>query len=504
MTEIDRQIDTPTVITEMADLLCKQKLVPFFGAGISRQHLGVAAAGLAHEMAQEIGCPPETWLADVADAYVDARGKAAFLDFLDRKLVVKVLDERKAPSHRLLVSLMQSVLYTTNQDNLFELVASKYGRKYRRIITVEDLSDWVPGEPLLIKFHGDMSERDSLVFGTKSYQQRIAAQDHPLDIRLRSDLLGKRLMFLGYSLSDENVAKLFASVKRAFNGRLPHSYLVAFDEDPELLKTALKYQVKVVLPARIFPEAKDSAEAFERFLHLLCDETRKRHAEQGISDLFSTGAVNPHIVTDFEVQAAVRSVRIESFDTAIKVWRMTFDAAQAPECLQQEITSLFVELVNRADPKNSEDMAALYGALFNFRLSPGSALVATAAFMAACNRRPAVQMFDNFIALECPALPDGTKPIAAATAVELLRSRGENITSNFRELATWWFRGYENVHEKFKDRVVEMIKVAWPGPLESESPLHRKLHSVGFEKSFHQIRQDILSKLPKRPSGPKE
>ena len=48
--------DDPTetvnpVINEIAALLSQQKLVPFFGAGISRAHLGFAAAELAQEMA---------------------------------------------------------------------------------------------------------------------------------------------------------------------------------------------------------------------------------------------------------------------------------------------------------------------------------------------------------------------------------------------------------------------------------------------------------------------
>ena len=504
MTDNDTASDPRAFVVEMADLLSKHKLVPFFGAGISRQHLGFAAAELAREMAEEIDCPPETALSDVADAYIEARGHTAFVDFLDRKLVVRELDERKAPSHRLLVSLMQSLLYTTNQDNLFEMVARKYGRKYRRVVTVEDLSESIPGEPLLIKFHGDTSVPASLVFGTKSYQARMAAQDHPLDIKLRSDLLGKRLMFLGYSLSDENVAKLFAAIKRAFNGTLPHSYLVAFDDDPALLKTAGEYQVKVVVPIRLFPEARDNAEAFERFLQFLCDETRKRQAELGTADLFSTGEVIPHIVTDFEVEATAHTVRQEPSETAVRNFRMTFDAAHVPEHLQQEVTNLFVELVSRAAPSDSGQMDAITGALFNFRLPPASALTATAAFMAACNKRVAAQGYDSYNALICPALPDGSMPIAAAAAVAMMGARGETITDNFRRLATWWFRGYRNVHEQFKDHVVAMIKAAWPGSLEAESPLHRQLLSFGVEKGFHEILKDMQEKFPKRPAIPKE
>ncbi|KAF1062890.1 hypothetical protein LvStA_01524 [Burkholderia gladioli] len=399
---------------------------------------------------------------------------------------------------------MQSLLYTTNQDNLFELVAQRYGRKYRRVVTVEDLSESVPGEPLLIKFHGDTSAPESLVFGTKSYQSRINTQDHPLDIKLRSDLLGKRLMFLGYSLRDENVAKVFATVKRAFNGKLPDSYLVAFDEDATLLETANEYQVKVIIPPRLFPDAGSNAEAFERFLQLLCDETRKRQAERGTSDIFSIGEINPHVVTDYEVRATEHTVQQEPFETALDAFRMTFDMAHVPEHLQQDVTNLFVDLVNRADPASAEQMDALSAALFNFRLPPASALTATAAVMAACNRRPAAHGYDSFGSLVCPALPDGSTPVAAAAAVAMLGDRNEAVTDSFRRLASWWFRGYENVHDSLKQQVVAMIEIAWPGQLANQSPIHCPFPSFGAGKSFHEIVKDMQEKLPKRPAAPKE
>lgn len=73
--------NTATIITEMAKLLAEEKLVPFFGAGISRQHLGFAAAELAHELAAELGEPHDTLLSELSDMYADRRGKPAFMIF---------------------------------------------------------------------------------------------------------------------------------------------------------------------------------------------------------------------------------------------------------------------------------------------------------------------------------------------------------------------------------------------------------------------------------------
>lgn len=493
----------PAIVEEVADLLAQHKLVPFFGAGISRQHLGVAAAELAQEMAERIGQPPETPLADVSDLYAEGQGEAAFVDYLRRKLVVADLDERKAPSHRLLVSLMQNLLYTTNQDNLFELLASKYGRHYRRVVTIEDLSKAVPGEPLLIKFHGDVDIPESLVFGTKSYQARMQAEDHPLDIKLRADLLGKRLLFLGYSLRDENVAKLFATVKRAHGGNLPSSYLVAFDDDQALMESAREYQVKVIVPRHLFPEMGSNAEAFERFLQLLCNETRRQQVERGVSDLSSEGVFNPRVATDYEVRAARHAIENESFEIALDAFRATFDLTHVPEFMQQDVTDLFAALVARADPENAEQMNALKPALFNFRLPPSFALVATAAVMAACNRRPSVRGFDSFCSLPSPALPDGLMPVAAALAVAMLFDRREAITDGFRKPADSWFRGYEDVGENSKGNVIAMIKAAWPGSLETRSPLHQSFPSFKA-KSYHEIVKEMTAMFPKRLDSPKE
>ena len=219
--EQPRQGAVDPVIEEMAELLSKQKLVPFFGAGLSRTHLGLVAAELARDMAVELGMRENTLLSQVSDQYADRFGEGKFVDYLKSKLVVAKLNEAKATTHRLLVSLTPNLVYTTNQDNIFELMAEAYGRQYRRVVTIDDLSEAAPGEPLLIKFHGDTDVPASLVFGQRSYDARMASEDHPLDIKLRADLLGKRLLFLGYSFSDENVAKILDTVRRAFKEHLP-------------------------------------------------------------------------------------------------------------------------------------------------------------------------------------------------------------------------------------------------------------------------------------------
>jgi hypothetical protein len=484
------------ILEEMADLLADHKLVPFFGAGISRQHLGVAAAELAHEMAKRLAASGNTPLSELADQFAERFGSVAFLGFLREKLVVSTLDDARVSAHRLLLSLSASVLYTPNQDNVFELTAAKYGRPYRRVVTLQDLSDAVPGERLLVKYHGDLDYPKTIVFGKRSYQRRMGAEDHPLDIRLRSDLLGKRLLFLGYSFRDENVNKLLDSVKRVFKGTLPPSYLIAFDDDPQMEDLAKTFGIQVISPLQLYPEAKDSAEAFERCLKSLCDHTLRLQSERGLEDLLSNRKINPRIATEYEVDAVSKAFEGVELDAAATAFRGALDQAFVAESLQRRVTDLFKQLVSRADPMNDAHMNTLKAVLFNIRLPPALAIEATASLMAACNRR-LVEGFDPMISLGCPAIPDDGIPAAAAMAVAMLCAGGEAITDHFRSLAMFWFNGADEVRPEVQDMIKRMAQEVWPG---GQNPLLRP--SFLPRKGFHQIRTELEGQWPKQFRNP--
>lgn len=495
--------DQAATIDVLGRLLAQHKLVPFFGAGVSRRHLGFAGRELAMEMAGILGKPTDTVLSMLADNYIESHGEEGFAAFLRTKLTVEELDESRAPTHRLILSLSSRVIYTTNQDNLFELTAAHYGRPYRRVVTLQDLSEAIPGEPMLIKFHGDPEIPESLVFGAKSYQQRLTTKRHPLDIRLQSDLLGKQLLFIGYSLQDENVTKLLAAVKEVFSGNMPPSYLVAFEYDSSMQDLANAYGVQVINPSSFFPEHVTAADAFERFLKAVCDSTIEHQAKRGLDDLFNGKEINPRMVTEFELAGLARVVETEPFEYAISAFRGLLDDARVPKNLLDFHIEIFRKLTERADPKSEDEMNEFKGVLFNFRVPPSHAALALTYVMVACNQRPSAHGFDDFVVLTCPALPDGARPIAAAMAVALLRQRGEVITDNFRRLARSWFEGYEDVHASILDNVKLMISEAWAGDKAAQSPLTAARFPFR-PKEFHSILNDLTRNWPKKFQTPEE
>ena len=494
-----------SVIDEIANLLADQKLVPFFGAGLSREILGLGTSELADELAHQLGLPGPVHLADVADLYVARFGEGAFIDLLKSKLLVAAFDDKKAPAHLLLLSLSCHALYTTNQDNIFELCALKYRRPYRRIVTLQDLADVEPGEPRLYKFHGDLDEPTSLVFTTSQYARRITDNVNPFNIRLQSDAIGKRLLFLGYSLQDENVRKLLSEIKHAFNGHLPTSYLVAFDLSVDhSLET--DFGLTIISPRLLFPTVLDNLEAFTSVLKTICDKTIECQATRGLEAIFSTGkSYAIKVVTTYEIDALTAIVASGVFETSMKAFLGTLGGADVPSDLEEPALQIFKDIVNMADATLPAQLSQIRAAIFQMKFPPMRAIQALAWFMAFLNRRPSTEgVFDEYVSLVCPVVPDQFMPAAPALAVSILAGRGEAITDGFRRLALWWFRDYEKCPGVTRDNVEACIRAAWQGQ-PSESPIEywKKAPAAAFpHKGFHEIMADLQSRLPQRFRSP--
>ena len=212
------------MIDEIAASLAKHKLVPFFGAGVSAPQSGVLWRDLIDGLADEIGLPSDQRdnFLKVANRYVDARGDDALAEYLKARLLLDSFDDVKGWAHLFLVSLNAGVLYTTNQDNQYELASSKKGRPHRVIARIEDLATSTPMERLLIKYHGDLSHPETIIFSGRSYEARIADPRHFLNIRMLADLLAKGFLFVGYSFQDPNIHMLFRELMSAFGASFRH------------------------------------------------------------------------------------------------------------------------------------------------------------------------------------------------------------------------------------------------------------------------------------------
>lgn len=225
------------------------RLIPFVGSGASvsvewtvdsEKRQGISWAQLVDEAIRQLAVdPPE--LLRVRGSHLQILEYFKLVNHGPAKLSNWLYAEMRAPDqairdseiHAALAALRKcSVFYTTNYDDFIERALKLSGRDARAVAIEADMGRR-DGSVEVVKFHGDFNYPDSMVLTESDYERRLRL-DHPMDLRLRSDLLGSGILFVGYSFSDPNVSYIFRLVNELFD-RLPNSqtgrrgYVIAAD-----------------------------------------------------------------------------------------------------------------------------------------------------------------------------------------------------------------------------------------------------------------------------------
>jgi hypothetical protein len=223
----------------------ERRLIPFIGAGFSLVFKDLPTwSKLMDRVASHTGFDPEIALLygdflQLAEYLaIKPNGLSTLRSELDKVFNSSTIDVSTSKAHLLLAQLKARTIYTTNWDDLIERSFKYVGENYDKIVTVDDFLHANPYFTALVKFHGDFSSGDnSLVFTESSYFERLSFES-PLDIRLRADMLGNTLLFIGYSFSDFNIRymwfklqKLLAEQQSA-KPRDPFAYIVMAQRNP--------------------------------------------------------------------------------------------------------------------------------------------------------------------------------------------------------------------------------------------------------------------------------
>lgn len=162
--------------------------------------------------------------------------------------------------HRELARLEKcNLFYTTNFDNFLERAFQLHNRTHK-VVAVEAQMGGGYADCLIIKFHGDLDHPDQIVLTESDYEKRISlttAMDH----RLRADLLGHVILFLGYSFRDPNVSYLFRLFTDSFwdkPGSLPGQRAFIVVPDPSDFELELFAARRIqVIPVREDQQTED-------------------------------------------------------------------------------------------------------------------------------------------------------------------------------------------------------------------------------------------------------
>jgi hypothetical protein len=221
---------------DLRRLYRERRVVPFVGAGASMSvsWFGGAKRGpsweaMVDEAARLLGCNDANLLR--------LRGSdlqiLEFLKIMNHELAPLTnwlarqfseatdADILSSPIHAELVQLDRcSIYYTTNYDDFIERALKKSGRN-AHIVAGEHTIAHDRSVVEVVKFHGDFNNPKEMVVSESQYMERMRLES-PMDFKLRGDILGRAVLFIGYSFRDPNVNYIFHIVNRLF-ASLPHS-----------------------------------------------------------------------------------------------------------------------------------------------------------------------------------------------------------------------------------------------------------------------------------------
>ena len=209
-------------------------LVLFMGAGVSAD-VGVPAwMPLLASLAQDLLGFDEKRLEllskldprDQAHLIETLTGPHAFKAALDAKMTMT----RHGLAHALLASLPCAEVVTTNFDELFEHASDAPGRR----LAVIPGGEVKPGERWLLKLHGTLG--GDVVFTRSDYFSATSSHAALRGI-VQAMLLTRHMLFVGYSLADEDFNQLVHEVRQARGDTALSLGTALFPEGNPLLPT---------------------------------------------------------------------------------------------------------------------------------------------------------------------------------------------------------------------------------------------------------------------------
>lgn len=203
-------IESTIPVERIRELREDGRLIPFIGAGLSK-NLGLPNwEGLIRLLAEDLGLEAREFdlrgdFLQIAEYYLLVKGDiGAFKKMMHRFLHPADRDIQRSPIYNTLVDLNFPFIYTTNFDDIIERAYQLKGRPWHAISDMHHLLAPPRNVTQIVKIHGTYNDDSSIVLTESHFFNRLEFEN-AIDIKFKHDLLGHTFMFIGYSFRDINI-----------------------------------------------------------------------------------------------------------------------------------------------------------------------------------------------------------------------------------------------------------------------------------------------------------
>lgn len=259
--------------------------------------------------------------------------------------VLRTDDETTDSSpHIELLNLGAPQVYTTNFDEMIEQTFYELEQPVEVVVLPRDVAVADAHQTQVVKYHGDLRFDDTLVVTESQYWTRLDFES-PMDLKFRSDILGRSVLFMGYSFSDINIRVIWFKLMQMMRDvpekdRLP-SYIVRLDSNPvlEALFAEVGLQTIVLDPSGEAQTDEQKVDVLSDFLATLSSAAAREGAIPGTTEpMFASKRLMTSLTEMWSAIGAgsVSADVIERADTVFK--------RRVPDGLREEAHDLLGEV----------------------------------------------------------------------------------------------------------------------------------------------------------------